>query len=776
VPHGSLKLIPGVDVNKTQALNEAAISSCDLIRFVPDRNGLGLVQKLGGWSKFAPEPTSTITRALWAWEDTNAQKYLAVGQQANDTSLQATLGVINNSSFVNRTPQTSATNPAINFSTVAGSNLVTIIDASFTPSNYDSVFISTQISIGGLILFGFYRTTVLSANTYTIQAVDIFGNPQVAVSTVNNAGATPSFTTSAGNGVVTVTLNNHGYSAGNSFAVNILLIFDGVTLYGNYLIQTAATNTFTIQSSVSAVASATQSMNAGKPNFVYYIGVGAIPPATGYGMLGYGAGGYGVGGGVTPSIGVPIYTNDWTLDNWGEILLACPVPEIDVNLQSTGMSGTSTVATLTYGETYIIPVGNVITVTNANPSAYNGTFYVTASSAGSVSYASAATGAQVSFAKINTHDPASGPIFYWNPTGGEPRATVITNGPPVNDGMFVAMPQRQIIAWGSTFNGIQDPLLVRWCDVEDFTVWIAQSTNQAGSYRIPKGSRIVGCIQGPQQGLVWTDLGVWAMQYIGQPYIYSFNEIATGCGLIGRKAAGSYNGVVYWMGQSQFYMLSGDGVQPVPCPIWDVIFQQLDTSHLNRIRIAVNSRFNEVTWYYPTQNTEGEISAYVKYNVVLGQWDYGNLSRSAWINESIFGPPIGADPVSKYIYQHETSNNADDQAMASYFQTGYFVINEADEKVFVDQVWPDAKWETFNNNLKKINRAPTATLNMSFYVNNYPGQTPTQYGPYALTQNTEFITPRFRGRLVSINVGSNDVGSFWRIGNMRYRFQPDGKY
>jgi hypothetical protein len=29
---------------------------------------------------------------------------------------------------------------------------------------------------------------------------------------------------------------------------------------------------------------------------------------------------------------------------------------------------------------------------------------------------------------------------------------------------------------------------------------------------------------------------------------------------------------------------------------------------------------------------------------------------------------------------------------------------------------------------------------------------------------------------VSIKVDSNDIGSFWRIGNIRYRIQPDGKY
>jgi hypothetical protein len=285
---------------------------------------------------------------------------------------------------------------------------------------------------------------------------------------------------------------------------------------------------------------------------------------------------------------------------------------------------------------------------------------------------------------------------------------------------------------------------------------------------MPKGSRIVECIQAGHQGLIWTDLGIWSMQYAGPPYIYQFNELGTGCGLIGRKAATSMSGVVYWMGNSQFYRLSGNGVEPIRCPVWDVIFQDLDTTQLDKIRVAPNSRFGEIAWYYPTQSNGGEVSHYVKYNVILDQWDFGQLARTAWINESVLGPPIGAAP-NTYIYQHETSTDADGQPMNSYFETGYFVINEADNKMFVDQVWPDMKWGYYGG-------TQGANVNITFYTADYAGQTPTPYGPYTLTEATTFITPRFRGRLVSVKIGSNDIGSFWRIGNTRYRFQPDGKY
>ena len=107
--------------------------------------------------------------------------------------------------------------------------------------------------------------------------------------------------------------------------------------------------------------------------------------------------------------------------------------------------------------------------------------------------------------------------------------------------------------------------------------------------------------------------------------------------------------------------------------------------------------------------------------------------------------------------------------MTSSFQTGYFVMTEGEWKIFVDQVWPDMKWGYYGG-------AQDADLTITFYVTDYPHQDPRVYGPYAFNNQTDFLTPRFRGRLVSIKMESSDAGSFWRIGATRYRFQQDGKF
>ena len=693
--HQSLKLIPGVDVNKTPALNEAAISQSQLVRFIPDRTLGGLIQKLGGWTKFFASTISSTVRCLWAWEDTNSNSYLAVGAEGTVTG--GALSVISSGGLSDITPKKTTVNIAVNVSTTINSNAVVITDTGRNISSYDVVDIQTQISVGGLVLFGQYQcyNPGGAANTYTIYATDVLGGAALATSTVSNGGAVAQFATTSGSANVSVTLNNHGYLAGDTFPVLVATTVGGITFYGNYIVNSiTSSNIFVIAGSTTASATTTGFENGGQAHYVYFKGIGPLPAGTGYGIGGYGRGGYGSGVAPTLTGGTPITAVDWTLDNWGQILISCPL---------------------------------------------------------------------------------NGPIYTWPPNAGEPNANVIPQAPTVNDGVFVAMPQRQIIAWGSTTNGIKDPLLIRWCDVENYNQWTALITNQAGSYRIPKGSRIVECIQAGQQGLIWTDLGIWAMQYVGSPYVYQFNELGTGCGLIGRKAATSINGITYWMGQSQFFRLSGNGVEPIRCPIWDVVFQDLDTANLDRIRVAANSRFGEISWYFPTKGNSGENNGYIKYNFVLEQWDYGfnstanpYVSRTAWINESVLGPPIGA-ALNRYIYQHETSTDADGVAMDSYFQTGYFVLSDADVKMFIDQVWPDMKWGYYGG-------AQSANILLTFYVTDYAGQTPLVYGPYTLTQATTYITPRFRGRLVSIRVESNDIGSFWRLGNFRYRIQADGRF
>jgi len=743
MPHNMMKYKPGVDTTSTTALNDGSeYTSSNLIRFLPDRDGMGLVQKMGGWVAYFNSAISSTVRALKGWSDLNGVNYLAIGAESS-------LSVLSGNVLDDITPQLATTNTTPVFVTTAGSNVVTVTDSNISGSVLDYVNYVTPVSVGGLVLQGAYQLKTAAGTQYTIYASSLatttadtsantiitglttgltykivtvgvgsnwtsIGASAATVGTIFNKNSTvgvgtgtaklvavPAFSTTSGLSIITTYLDNHGYSVGDQFYVGVSTTIGGVTLFGSYTVlsvTSASIFTFSAANTATSTAGPT-AINSGNVRSTFYIATGPQPTGTGFGVGGFGTGGFGLGTTQTPTPGTPITATDWTLDNYGQDLVACP---------------------------------------------------------------------------------AGGAIYYWQPDGQIQNAQIVGGDAPlVNDGIFVAMPERQIVAYGSSFTLAPDPLLVRWSDVGDFTVWAGTVTNQAGSYRIPSGSKIVTGIQGPQQGLLWTDLDLWAMQYVGLPFVYGFNKIGSNCGAIGRHCVGQLNNAVYWMSQKQFFMSMGSGPQIIPCSVWDAVFQNLKSGndangvpYTQRIRCAVNSQFNEVMWFYPSANGTGENDSYVKYNVVMQCWDYGSLGRTAWIDQSVLGPPIGAGS-DNFLYQHEIGNDAasgtSTTAMLSTAATGYSQLNEADNLVFVDQIWPDMKWGTYSGN-------QNATVQITFLATNYPGDTPITYGPYNMTQATEYISVRIRARLMSIQLSSNDVGTFWRLGAVRYRYQIDGKF
>ena len=359
-------------------------------------------------------------------------------------------------------------------------------------------------------------------------------------------------------------------------------------------------------------------------------------------------------------------------------------------------------------------------------------------------------------------------VYYWDVTQGTTNnpAYIITNAPsPISAGIFVAAEQQQIIALAAgPTPGTGDPMLVRWCDVADFTDWTASATNQAGSFRLPRGSRIMGGLSGPQQNLIWTDTSLYAMQYLGLPYVWGFTPIGQGCGLIAPRAAGVLSDDVMWMAPSNFYHYEGGQPTVIPCSVWDYVFKNLNTVQYDKIFAAPNTVANEMAWFFPSASGTGEVDSYVKVQKDLGAWDYGLLGRTAWLDQTAFGPPMGVD-TSSVVQQHETTNDANGVAMNSWAQTAWFKISDGDLYLFLERMLPDFKMLAGN-----------PTLQLTVYAKDFPNSTNVRtYGPFLVTSTTELVVVRARGRLASLYIQSNDLGSLWRIGAPLYHVAPAGK-
>lgn len=759
MPHASLKLIPGVDTTKTPALNEAAVSQSNCIRFLPDAGGQSYAQKIGGWEAYYGSPMATPVRALKAWEDLNTNLYLGIGCETGLFS------ILNGSNIENISPKTTThSTVTLNMSYTTGASYITVNDTNSLTNPFSYVSIYPVISAGGVILAGPYAVAVTyTADQFAIDSgsTPLYNSSQAA--TISNASpAVVTVASAPSTGTVVVFTTTGTLPTGLSPNTPYFVINTGpsatqfnvaTTPTGTPINTTSAgsgthTAIFPGQTAYFSTTSVSSTISVLFPNHGYVVGqeFGVTVPVS--------------VGGVTLS-GTYVITAITNTNNFQFIA--------------------NNIASSTASAFENNDLGYFVYYYSAPPS-YPATAY------GDGSYSSGYYGGvgvgstTVPGTDISATDwtldnwgntlvacPANGPIFVWTPQNVVQNASYLLAAPIASSGIFVAMPARQIVAYGSTFTSVQDPLLIRWCDVENYNVWVADTTNQAGSYRIPTGSRIISGMQAMQQGLFWTDIDLWAMQYVGYPLVYGFNKIGSNCGLISQKAAGQFNNSIYWMSQKNFFQLTMQGIQPLTCPIWDVVFQNLDLDNVDKIRCAPNTAFNEIFWFYPSiTGGTGEVDSYVKFNTTLQQWDFGSFGRTAWIDQSQLGSPIGAG-VDKFLYQHEIGNSANGAPLPASFTTGYFAVQDGDQMTFLDQIWPDMKWGQYSD-------PQSATVYVTINSVNYPGDTPISYGPYAMTKQTQYISTRVRGRLFSITVESTDANSFWRLGNIRYRVAPDGKY
>lgn len=375
--------------------------------------------------------------------------------------------------------------------------------------------------------------------------------------------------------------------------------------------------------------------------------------------------------------------------------------------------------------------------------------------------------------------PSGGGVYQFDPTAGFTNGGLVATAPIFNGGIFVSSAQETLVCWATTSpdeNALglqQDPLLVGWSSIGDYTNFQVLATTTAGFQRIQSGSRIVTGIGAPQQDLIITDLDCWAMNFIGGEETFGFVKIGAGAGAISSHAVQQLRGNVYWMGAQNFYAFTSAGLAVLPCPVWDFVFQNLNTAFQENVRALPNTPYNEAGWAFPSNNSvNGENDCYVKFNLLEpnAPWDYGPsgvMPRSAWTDQSIVGPPLGAVPTG-VVYQHEVSNDADGQPLVASFTTGYFFIAEGEDLSFVDQILPDFIWGFFG-------QGQTATIQITINALDYPGDSPDVYGPYPVTQATEYLSVRIRARQMAFFIQSSDIGSFWRLGRIRYRYAPSGR-
>lgn len=389
------------------------------------------------------------------------------------------------------------------------------------------------------------------------------------------------------------------------------------------------------------------------------------------------------------------------------------------------------------------------------------------------------------------YGPQGGPLYYWDATSGLSARGVALSSlsgasdvPQSQNLVMVSDSSRFVLAFGCPDYGssVLDPMLIRWSAQEDPANWTPAVTNQAGSVRLSRGSRIVAVSQVRQEMLVWTDIALYSLQYLGPPIVWGTQLLADNISIVNDRAAITAAGVTYWMGDEKFYMFDGR-TQTMPCDVRQYVFGDFNFGQIQQVFAASVEQFNEVWWFYCSEASM-TVDRYVVYNYIEKAWYYGSLSRTAWIDASVVSDlPIAAADSTLVYHEYGVDDNltGTPAAIHSYITSAEFDIDDGYNFGFVWRVLPDV---TFRGSTATN---PSVTMTMLPLQNSGSGYNSpqsvggssnaavTRTATVPVEQFTGQINVRVRGRQMSLKVESGDVGVQWQLGAPRIDVRLDGR-
>lgn len=634
------------------------------------------------------------------------------------------------------------------------------------------------------------------------------------------------FTTTSGSAVVTADWTAHGLVVGQAFRFQNATVttVGGVTINTATPTTTAPSPWFIVLTAPTAnqityAAASVASSNAGPTASTVDFQQFLVPGLSdSIGALGFSTGVYSTGSTYSaPSTGSSVVVRTWSLQNYGQNLIASPnggkiyewapttsAAELVTNGTFTGSATGWTVgagwayganavtATLSNGAlsqsitlpansfslisfvttafaagTMAVTVGGV-SVTGLSAIASNATWTGTFFNAGGAkTLAFTGTGLTITLDSVSVTQM----LF----------AEVIPNAPTQNTCVLVT-PEGFVMAFGTVeaASGNFNPLHIRWSDigsvVQGEQTWTPSATNLSSFVTLGIGSRIVGAKVAGSEILVWTDKALYAGTYVNNSSIvYSWRLVSTDCGLIGPNAMGALGNGAYWMTpQGMIYAYSGGAPVPIKSTMSKDVFDHIAAVQQFKICSGPIGKFNEMFWFYPDSRDGTENSRYTLLCTqealsplkgtnpgIVGCFANGTFNVTAWIDAAVYSYPIAAhNDVSgySYIYFHEKGATVNGGALSWSLETGAIQLGNGATLWQVNSFIPDFS-----------GLVGGATLTASGYK--WPQSTPTTTGPFNFTAASEKIDlmagPPI-GRETSFLFEGSSSPAFMRTGNLMF--------
>ena len=595
------------------------------------------------------------------------------------------------------------------------------------------------------------------------------------------------FATVNGSATVTVTDATGGYINNGYVTFTGSTAVGGLTILGEFQITYSAGTTYTITFTSAATSTAT---GGGTVYAVYQVNPGSsiVSPLSGWGSGPWASGTWGNSAASAEALRI------WNQFNFGEDLLygprGGPLYYWDATIGYQAATITLTIATPCLVSTTInlldlTPI--VLETSGALPTGLLvGTIYYTRFvSATTFNLSLTPTGALIdtSGTQSGTHKISQRGVLL--------SVLPFASAVPLSQTYFlVSDASRFVICLGTNDIGssVVDPMLVRWSDQEDPTMWTPSITNQSGSITLSHGSAIVTAIQSKQEIVIFTDSALYSLQYLGPPYVWGSQLLGDNTSLAGPNAVTLAAGVIYWMGVDKFYKYDGR-LQALPCDLLRYIYNDIDRVQFAQVYASTNEGFNEVWWFYPSNGSTTNDS-YVIYNYVENIWYYGTMARTAWLDSGLQDYPVAAT-YNNNLVQHELgvddATTATPVAITAFITSSQFDIGDGHNFAFVWRMLPDL---TFNGSTDGT--TPSLTMQLLPLQNSGSGfnspksvggdsssaegtVTATQTYPIDLDTYNGQLNIRVRARQMAMKISSNTLGTQWQMGAPRIDIRPDGR-
>ena len=748
---------------------------CDKVRFVN-----GLPQKIGGWVKINTDAFSGVCRSLFNWSTLAGRDFLSIATSKRLLIEEGT--AINNITPLRTSNVALGANPLK--TGTAGSGEVTVTHVGHGALVDDTVIMTGATTVDGVTAAQLNTSHVITAvgdaNTYKFTTTGAAssgatagGGSSVLVSYEINTGASEAASDGLGFGA--------GFWGGTRSGATTTTLASGINDSVTTVSLTSATGFDTASTALSANIDAvdgeiTVTSTSGFPfvgiikidsEEMYYTSVKSDTELSSItrGYNGTTAASHSSSASVT-------YVGTVVIDN--EIITYTGVSTNDLTGVQRGQLGTDAVAhdagaTATESFNFVGGGSTIPVEAGVNPD-----FAI-----------SVRLWKQDNFGEDLLANIYKGRLYYWDSSGGFSNRAVELSSlagsadcPTSARVVLVSDNDRHVLAFAcdDRTTGEIDPLLIRWGDQESLTDWTPAATNTAGDLRINNGSEIITAVETRQEILVWTDRSLHSLRFVGNPFVFGQTMISQNVTIIGPNTVTAMGDTVFWMGNNTFYTYDGR-VSTLPCPVRNFIFQDLKFSDRNKFFAATNYEFNEVMFFYVSEDSE-DIDKYVIYNTQEQVWYTGTLARTAWIDRSIREFPVAA-ATDGFVFQHD--NGLDDGSqtpatgISAFIESSGFEIGEGDKFQFVSRLIPDL---SFNGS-----SAESPSVSFSLKPRDFPGSafgtsdsasvTATQV--VDVEQFTDQAFVRLRSREMAVRLESSDTGVFWRLGAPRIDVRSDGR-